>query len=181
MFLPPGSSPADESSFSNDTERDDIRQAHPVTSYAPIGSIYQAQEGQYPRLKRLAKWLCYALTVIIFTWIFVTQFRRLDEERENSLINYESVRKFDEYLREFKKGYGDKNSDMYKRRKEAFMLNYRKHFHQAGTSSMKLNRFADWFDDEWENTMSLRTSRPDDAEAVVYSQEEYDRMNSNSD
>ena len=169
MFLPPGSRPTDESTFSNDTEREDNRQAHPVTSYAPINGINYSADGEnYPRLKRLAKWSCYALVAMIFTWIFVTQFRRLDEEREHSIIDYESVRKFDDYLKEFKKGYGEKTSDMYLKRKEAFMLNYRKHFHQAGTSTMKLNRFADWTDDEWENTMSMRSSRPDDANDIIY-------------
>ena len=134
------------------------------------------QTEQYPRLKRLAKWACYGLVAIVFIWIFAVNFERLDEERENSIIDYEATHNFDDYCKAFKKSYPD--PAIYERRKEAYVTNYRNHFRQAGTATMRINKFADWFDEEWDNIMSLRTSTPDDAEAHIYSQQEYDQMNS---
>ena len=59
---------------------------------------------------------------------------------------------FEDFLIEFDKKYDDEEKE---RRKVNYIRNYVLTKHQSGSSLMKLNHLADWFDEEYDSILGL--------------------------
>jgi cathepsin S len=78
-----------------------------------------------------------------------------------------------DFLAEFGKSYPD--SKQFEQRKENYVKNYLLVRHQSGSSLMKLNHLADWFDEEYDTILGLEHVDPS-SDAPIPDQPEQDTL-----